>query len=108
MVKKVNAYELEKLCASNATVLAKFFATWCGPCRQFAPAVEKFAAAHPEITVCELDIDDSDNLKLITELGISTVPTIIFYRNGEIVTRNSGFLNQRDLDKLLLAPAASR
>ena len=81
--------------------MVKFFATWCGPCRQFAPTVEKFALTHPEITVCEVDIDDSANFKLITDLAISTVPTVILFRDGEIISRNSGFLNLGSLTKML-------
>jgi thioredoxin 1 len=101
-IPKVTATELAGLISKqNSTVLAKFFATWCGPCRQFAPVLEKFAADHPEITCCELDIDDSDNIKLITELEISTVPTVIIWRNGEITARTSGFLNMGSLTKLM-------
>lgn len=101
-IPKITAPDLAGLISKpNSTVLAKFFATWCGPCRQFAPILEKFAADHPEITCCELDIDDSDNLKLITELEISTVPTVVIWRNGKITARTSGFLNMNSLTQFL-------
>ena len=101
-VKKVTAPELAKLTSvPQTTVLAKFFAVWCGPCRQFAPVLEKFAAEHPEINCCELDIDDSDNIKLVTELEILTVPTVILYRDGKIAARACGFLNMNSLTGLL-------
>ncbi len=100
-VKKITAKEFSDVSSQdNKTVLVKFFATWCGPCRQFAPVLEKFAATHPDIEVYEMDIDTPENLELISELEISTVPTIICIRDGEIIARASGFLNQRNLDAL--------
>ena len=101
-IPKITASDLTGLLSTpDSTVLAKFFATWCGPCRQFAPVLEKFAADHPKVTCCELDIDDSDNTKLVTELEILTVPTVIIWRNGKISARTSGFLNMNSLTQLL-------
>ncbi len=103
MVKKISADEFDAISAPDGkNVLVKFFANWCGPCRQFAPVLEKFAAAHPEIDVYEMDIDSPENLELISELGVTTVPTVIHLRNGEMVSRVSGFLNLHDLEKLEL------
>ena len=100
-VKKITAAEFPAAVAvKNRSVLIKFFAVWCGPCRQFAPILEKFAANHPEVDVYEMDIDPQENIQVIEKFAISTVPTIICFRNGEITFRTSGFLNQRDLDKL--------
>lgn len=102
-IKKINAAEFPAITSQkNKTVIVKFFAVWCGPCRQFAPVLEKFAAAHPEIEVCEMDIDPPENTRLIAELDINTVPTLMCFRNGEMISKISGFLNQRDLDKLEL------
>ena len=102
-VKKITAAEFPAAIAvKNRSVLIKFFAVWCGPCRQFAPILEKFAANHPEVDVYEMDIDPQENIQVIEKFAISTVPTIICFRNGEITFRTSGFLNQRDLDKLPL------
>ena len=100
-VKKVTAAELSGLISTSDTVLAKFFATWCGPCRQFAPVLEKFATEHPEIVCCELDVDDTDNTRLVAELEVSTVPTVIIFSNGKLTARTSGFLNMASLTKLL-------
>ena len=90
----------ELAAATDRTLLVKFYADWCGPCRQFAPILAKFAAAHPELTVAEMDIEAPENLPLVTELEVNTVPTLMLFRGGKLAKRVSGFLSQRDLDAL--------
>ena len=90
----------ELTAAPDRTVLVKFYADWCGPCRQFAPVFEKFAADHPEVTAAEMNIEAPENLPLVTKLEVNTIPTVMLFRNGELVRRTSGFLNRRDLDAL--------
>jgi thioredoxin len=82
--------------------LVKFYADWCGPCKQFAPILAKFAAEHPEITVCEMNIDDSENISTVAALEITTIPTIMLFRDGHLVYRTSGFLSHKDLAALNL------
>ncbi len=76
-------------------VLVDFFATWCGPCKMIAPVLEKFAAAHPEITVIKVDVDDFPTIA--NEYGIRSIPTLIYFSKGEIVEQKLGFM---DLNKL--------
>lgn len=76
-------------------VLVDFFATWCGPCKMIAPVLEKFAAAHPEITVIKVDVDEFP--KIANEYGIRSIPTLIHFSKGEIVEQKLGFM---DLNKL--------
>ena len=76
-------------------VLVDFFATWCGPCKMIAPVLDKFAAAHPEITVIKVDVDDFPNIA--NEYGIRSIPTLIYFSKGEIVEQKLGFM---DLNKL--------
>ena len=73
---------------SEKTVLIDFFATWCGPCRMIAPAVEEIAAENPEYLVVKIDVDEEPELAM--QYGISTIPTLIVMKKGEVITQSIG------------------
>jgi thioredoxin 1 len=58
----------------------KFFATWCRPCKLYAPVFERVAALNPEVDFYTVDIDEDPSFK--DRYGIKTVPTTLFFKNG--------------------------
>ncbi|MBR2345754.1 MAG: thioredoxin family protein [Lentisphaeria bacterium] len=102
-VKHITADEFKVLTSTpGKNVLVKFYADWCGPCKQFAPVFAKFAETHPEIIACEMNIEDIENTALVSRLEVMTIPTLMHFRDGKLIFRTSGFLSRKDLDALNL------
>ena len=68
---------------AKETVLVDFWAPWCGPCRMQAPVLEKFAEENPAVKVVKVNVDD--NQELAMEYRISSIPSLIVFKNGEAV-----------------------
>ena len=74
----------KEILAANAVVLVDFGAAWCGPCRSMAPVIDELATAYEgKAAVGKVDIEESP--EITEEYGIRSVPTIIFFKNGELV-----------------------
>ena len=91
-------FQEQVLNASN-TVLLDFWATWCGPCRMVAPIVEEIAAENPGITLGKINVDEE--MELAMQFGITSIPTLIVVKNGEIVTKSVGYSPKKEILKLL-------
>ncbi len=74
---------------SNAVVVADFWATWCGPCKMVGPIIESLAKDYEgKALIGKVDIEE--NTELTDKYGIRNVPTVLFFKNGQLVDKQVG------------------
>ncbi len=85
----------------NEIVLLDFWAAWCGPCRMFGPVFEQVSQAHEDIAFGKIDTEDQQ--ELAGAFGITSIPTLMAFRDGIIVFSQPGALAAPQLEQLVEA-----
>ena len=74
---------------SSGLVLVDFWATWCGPCRMQAPILEELdEQLNGKVKICKLDVDDEP--AIAQRFGVMSIPTLMVFRNGEMISKEVG------------------
>ncbi|HEY8700679.1 MAG TPA: thioredoxin family protein [Arthrobacter sp.] len=88
----------------NDIVLVDFWAAWCGPCRQFAPTYSTVSEKHPDVLFTKVDTEAEQ--QLAAEAGITSIPTLMAFREKVLVFSQPGALNAQQLEQVIDAVKA--
>lgn len=85
--------------SSDKVVIVDFFATWCGPCKMLTPVFEELSNSMTDVDFVKVDIDQS--LSIAQKYNITSVPTMMIFKNGEPVDTIMGFVPKQNIENKL-------
>ena len=95
---EISDSNFNEIVTKNSVVLIDFWAEWCGPCRMIAPMIEELANEYNgKAVVGKLDVDNNQESSI--KFGVRSIPTLLVFKNGELVDRHVGAVSKDTLSK---------
>ncbi|MBP3512620.1 MAG: thioredoxin [Prevotella sp.] len=99
---KITNENFESLKNGGQPLVVDFWATWCGPCRMIAPIVAELAGEYDgKITVGKCDVEENDDIA--AEFGIRNIPTLLFFKDGQVVDKLVGAVSKDKINEKMQA-----
>lgn len=95
MALEITDGNIKDITSKNVITIVDFWAQWCGPCRMLGPIIEELATDNTDIAIGKMNVDDNKETPL--QYGVRGIPTIIFFKNGEVVDKVVGVKSKSEL-----------
>lgn len=83
----------------NGIVVVDFYANWCGPCKMLSPIIEKLATSIDKAEFIKVDVDKHE--EIACNYGIMNIPTLIFFKDGNMVNKHIGMISEEKIKELI-------
>lgn len=100
MEKVITENNIDEILAAGQPVLVDFWAPWCGPCKVLSPTVDEIASDFDgRAVVAKCNVDDCEDIA--AKFGIRNIPTLMYFKNGQLVDRSSGLVSKAEISAKL-------
>ncbi|MDR1562154.1 MAG: thioredoxin [Dysgonamonadaceae bacterium] len=98
MAQKITDANFQEMIDTGKPVVVDFWAEWCGPCRMIGPAIDELAEQYGEkIIIGKVNVDENEELP--ARFGIRGIPTLLFFKGGELIDRHVGATQKQDIEE---------
>lgn len=102
MALQITDANYKELISGDKPVVADFWAEWCGPCKMIGPFIDELATEYEgKVVIGKVNVDENDDLPV--EYGIRSIPTVLFFKNGELVDKHVGAATKAILEEKVKA-----